>query len=191
MHPPDSIQPFIARLAALGIPYFVTGSVAGTLYGEPRLTHDVDLVVALTARDVDRFVAAFPLEEFYCPPNDVLAIEVRRGQRGHCNVIHHQTGFKADIYIAFDELHRWAMQRRRQIDVEGTTLTLAPIEYVIVRKLEYLREGGSDKHLRDIRSMLDVSGSTVDFAELNRWIAERGLEAQWRQVGWQPDDSER
>lgn len=185
VHQPDSILPFVTRLTALGVPYFVTGSVAGTLYGEPRLTHDIDLVVVLTARDVDRFVAAFPLDEFYCPPNDVLAIEVRRGVRGHCNVIHHATGFKADIYIAFDELHRWAMEQRREIDVSGFVLVLAPIEYVIVRKLEYFREGGSEKHLRDIRSMLDVSESIVDFAELNRWIGKRGLLTEWNRVGWQ------
>lgn len=182
MQPLDLVQPFIERLASLGIPYFVTGSIAGILYGEPRLTHDIDLVVALVARDVDRFVAAFPLEDFYCPPEDVLAIEVRRGQRGHCNVIHHATGFKADIYIAFDELHRWAMDRRRHVDVDGMKIALAPIEYVIVRKLEYFRERGSEKHLRDIRSMLEVSNTTIDHAELNRWIAKRGLVEEWKRV---------
>jgi hypothetical protein len=51
----------------------VTGSTAGILYGEPRMTHDVDFVVALAMKDVDPFVAAFPLDEFYCPPDDVLA----------------------------------------------------------------------------------------------------------------------
>jgi len=48
------------------------------------LTHDVDIVVALASRDVQRFIDAFPLDEFYCPPEDVLAIEVRRGQRDNC-----------------------------------------------------------------------------------------------------------
>lgn len=64
------------------------------------------IVVVLSLRDIQGFVDAFPLEEFYCPPADVLAIEVQRGQRGHCNLIHHESGFKADVYIAFDELHR-------------------------------------------------------------------------------------
>jgi len=95
MPAPDQLEPFIARLERLGIPYIVTGSMAGILYGEPRLTHDVDIVVALTSRDVQRFIEAFPLDEFYCPPEDVLAIEVRRGQRGHCNLIHHESAFKA------------------------------------------------------------------------------------------------
>ena len=64
MPEPDLLEPFITRLERLGVPYFVTGSTAGILYGEPRLTHDVDVVVTLAQRDVRAFVAAFPAEEF-------------------------------------------------------------------------------------------------------------------------------
>ena len=71
----------------------ITGSTAGIAYGEPRMTHDVDFVVALAPADIDAFVHAFPIDEFYCPPADVLAIEIGRRQRGHCNLIHHATGF--------------------------------------------------------------------------------------------------
>jgi hypothetical protein len=164
------------------VPYIITGSTAGIMYGEPRMTHDVDLVVALQLSDIDAFVAAFPLDEFYCPPSDVLAIEVRRGHRGHCNLIDHATGFKADIYIAFDELHAWALAHRQRIVDGALTMSVAPIEYVIVRKLEYFREGGSEKHVRDIRSMLEMSGESLDRATLDRFIAERHLEAVWSRV---------
>jgi hypothetical protein len=176
---PDLVAPFITRLERLGVPYVVTGSTAGILYGEPRLTHDIDIVVALAMKDVHAFVEAFPLDDFYCPPEDVLAIEVRRGHRGHCNLIHHATGFKADIYIAFDELHRWALAHRRKLDLDGMAIHLAPVEYVIVRKLEYYREGKSEKHLRDIRAMLEVSAGTIDHAQLARFVEERGLAAEW------------
>lgn len=59
MQPPDLIAPFVERLAALDVPYMVTGSTAGILYGEPRMTNDVDIVVALRVTDVEAFVAAF------------------------------------------------------------------------------------------------------------------------------------
>jgi hypothetical protein len=180
------LEPFILRLERLGIRYVVTGSTAGILYGEPRLTNDVDIVVALSMRDVHAFVDAFPLEEFYCPPEDVLAIEVRRGQRGHCNLIHHDTGFKADIYIAFDELHRWALAHRRMLAIDGMTMAVAPIEYVILRKLEYFREGKSEKHIRDIRGMLEVSDAQIDRSFLEQWIARLGLVAEWARVGSEP-----
>ncbi|HEY3803772.1 MAG TPA: hypothetical protein VGL61_14255 [Kofleriaceae bacterium] len=172
----------MVRLETLGVPYFVTGSTAGILYGEPRMTHDIDIVVELAVADIARFVAAFPLDEFYCPPDDVLAIEVRRGQRGHCNLIDHATGFKADIYIAFDELHRWALARRRTVIVDGVPMQVAPPEYVILRKLEYFREGKSEKHVRDIRAMLAVSGDLLDRAFLEDRVEALGLRAAWQYV---------
>jgi hypothetical protein len=179
---PSPFAPFIVRLEQLAIPYMVTGSTAGILYGEPRMTHDIDIVIALTMPDVARFVDAFPLDEFYCPPEDVLAIEVRRGQRGHCNLIDHATGFKADVYIAFDELHRWALARRRKLTVDGVVLHVAPPEYVIVRKLEYYREGQSEKHVRDIRSILAVSGPDLDRAFIEARVEALGLRNEWHHV---------
>ena len=59
---------------------------------------------------------------------------------------------------------------------------VAPPECVIVSKLEYYREGGSDKHVRDIRSMLAVSGDQIDKSELNEWIQRRGVQEQWRKI---------
>lgn len=180
MQLPELIEPFVSRFERLAIPYMVTGSAAGIMYGEPRMTHDVDIVIALEMRDVARFVAAFPIEEFYCPPEDVLAIEVRRGQRGHANLISHATNFKADVYIAFDELHRWGLAHRRTIELDALKMQVAPVEYVIVRKLEYFREGGSDKHVRDIRSMLQISD--IDRAAVESFVAARGLEREWQAV---------
>ena len=68
------------------------------------------------------------------------------------------------------------------MEVEGQVLVVAPPEYVIVRKLEYYREGGSEKHLRDIRSMLDTSPEAIQTSELEQQIAARGLQEAWRQV---------
>ena len=146
------------------------------------MTHDVDIVVALKPADVHAFVEAFPLDHFYCPPEDVLAVEVRRGGRGHCNLIHHASGFKADIYVAYDQLHRWALDHRRTEVIDGVSIAFAPIEYVILRKLEYYREGKSEKHVRDIRGMLDVSADQIDRALLDAWIARLGLTAAWAEV---------
>lgn len=59
---------------------------------------------------------------------------------------------------------------------------LAPPEYVIVRKLEYFRDGGSDKHLRDIRGMLNISSEQIDRAALDEWIKLQGVEQEWKKV---------
>ena len=171
---------FTRRLDDLGVPYMASGSVAVIVYGEPRLTHDVDLIVDLKREQVPRLPQAFPPEEFYCPPVEVILQEAAREQRGHINLIHHATGFKADLYFSGrDPLHAWGMARVRTVDLDQGTLHVAPIEYVIVRKLEFYREGGSEKHLRDIRSKLDGSAELVGMNDLIRLIDERGLGEVW------------
>ena len=174
---------FVSRLNRAGIRYIVGGSVAAIFYGEPRLTNDVDVVAFLSDADIRRLPEIFPATDFYLPPLNVISTEVAREQRGHFNIIHMDTTFKADIYpTGRDEFNGWAFRNKRMIQFQGETLVLAPPECVIVRKLEYFREGGSEKHLRDIRAMLAVSGETINRKDLNYWIQRQSVEAQWKLV---------
>jgi hypothetical protein len=75
-------------------------------------------------------------------------------------------------------LHAWALAHRRRIDLGGGGAWIAPPEYVVLRKLEYLREGGSDKHVRDIRFVL--AATAIDRAFLEREIDRLDLAAEWR-----------
>jgi hypothetical protein len=154
------------------------------VYGEPRLTNDIDLIVELDFRRADALAEAFPFEDFYCPPVEVIKLEARRSRRGHFNLIHHESGYKADVYMCgTDPLQTWGMERRRRVVVDGErSLWIAPPEYVIVRKLEYYREGGSEKHVQDIRGMLDVSGDALDRSALSEWVATLGVQAEWRSI---------
>lgn len=174
---------FFSPLNQLEVRYMVTGAVASIIYGEPRLTHDMDLVIDLHPYQIEKFVSAFPLEEFYCPPEEVIRLEAGRRQRGHFNLIHHATGFKADVYLAGeDNLHHWAMNNRKQVNYEGQRVWLAPVEYVIVRKLEYYREGESEKHLQDISGILMLSSNQIDFEILLDKIHEYSLEREWEKA---------
>jgi len=180
---PELFQVFIRPLNLLGIPYMVTGSVASIVYGEARITHDIDMVVIIRDRDAERVVEAFPLSDFYCPPVQVIRIEARRSLKGHFNLIHHATGFKADIYLAGeDPLHYWAMAHRRCIAMSGEPMWVAPPEYVILRKLAYYREGGSEKHISDIQGILEVSGDDLDLSEIQKRVDDMGLEKDWKRV---------
>jgi hypothetical protein len=179
----DLIKIFTDRLNQADIGYFVTGSVASIIYGEPRLTHDIDLVVELDRKDASRVVGAFPLGEFYCPPIEVIQLEIGRPLHGHFNLIHHQTGFKADVYaMGRDKLHHWAMGNRRKLDLEGEPIWLAPPEYVIVRKLQYYREGRSEKHLADIAGMITISADQIDFDVLRERIQQYNLAEEWQEA---------
>jgi hypothetical protein len=183
MPEPELSLLFVRPLNRLGIRYVVSGGVASILYGEPRLTNDVDFVVVLREADIARLQEVFPSPEFYVPPAGVIAAEIGRPRKGHFNVIHADTGFKADFYTAGrDELNAWAFRHSRRLEYRGEPMVVAPPEYVIVRKLEYFREGGSDKHLRDIRAMLAVSAEQINLAELSEWIRRRQLEVEWEKA---------
>ena len=181
MPEPDLFLLFVRPLNQAGIRYLVSGSVAAIFYGEPRLTHDVDFVVFLNDQDIQRLIEAFPAREFYLPPKETMLAETAREQRGHFNLIHQASGFKADLYpTGRDELNAWAFRGKRAVKFEGETVMLAAPEYVIVRKLEYYHEGRADKHLRDIRAMLAVSGEHLDRSSMLEWIQRRNLEPEWR-----------
>lgn len=182
MAAPGWIELFVDRLEALGLPYMVTGSVASMIYGEPRLTLDVDIVLDLDPERCAELLAAFPETEFYRPPIEVVRLECARESRGHFNLIHHGTGMKADVYLtARDPLHRWGLANRRRIPFGDGELAVAPPEYVIVRKLEFWSEGGSEKHIRDIRAML-AADAPLDRGFLAAELRRRGLEGAWSRV---------
>lgn len=165
---------FVAPLEGAGIRYMVTGGVASVVYGEPRFTRDVDLVVELNSGSARQFMDVFAGGDFYVPPEEAVLKEVRRGDGGHFNVIHRDTALRADVYLAGDDpFHVWALERRRRIEVEGLAISLAPLEYVVVRKLEYFRASGSDRHLRDVTRMLRISRPLVDPATLDEWSDRR------------------
>lgn len=168
-------------MESLGLPYCVTGSVAAGIYGEYRLTADIDFVLLLRLADIGRLRAVFPEQDYYIPPSDVLIAEVNRTHRGMFNLIHNGTLFKADIFIAArDPLHRWALENRRRVEWRDRSIWVAPPEYVIVRKLEAFREGGSQKHPRDVISMLEVTEVNRAFVEMN--VERLGLREQWEGV---------
>lgn len=173
---------FTERLEKMGINYMITGSVASMLYGVPRFTHDLGVVMDLSSQQIPGLTEVFPLTDFYCPPAEILQIESRRPQRGHFNVIHHESGFKADIYIhRLDALQAWGLSRKRRIELSaGRGMWAAPPEYVIVRKLEYYREGHSEKHLLDIRGMLEVSGDLIDQDAVQAWVDRLDVQQQWK-----------
>jgi hypothetical protein len=180
----DLIELFVCPLERFQFRYMISGSVAAILYGEPRLTNDIDFVVFLRLKDISRLPQMYPPPEFYLPPENVISEEAQRKDKGQFNVIHPQSGLKADFYTASgEELDAWAFRNVRQYTVEEFVVRLAPPEYVILRKLEYYREGGSEKHLRDIRAMLTVSKELIKHAELVDWIERRQLKAEWNKVG--------
>lgn len=177
----DWLFQLIDPLEHAAIPYAIVGSVASSVYGEPRATNDVDVLIQLTRADAARLAEAFTPDEFYVPPPEVIEIELGRSHGGHINVIALETMAKADFYPLSSSEAEW-FGRRRALEVAGRRIWFAIPEAVIVHKLRFYREGGSDKHLRDIRGMLAVSGEQINRAMIDEKAAELGLVDLWRRV---------
>jgi hypothetical protein len=167
----------------------VTDAVAAIVYGEPRLTHDVDVVITLKPSDIASIVGAFSVGSFYVPPPEAIQLEIARPAHGHFNIIHRESALKADFYpMGQDPLHAWAMEHRIQVLVSDEQVQLAPPEYVLIRKLEYFRAGGSDRHLRDIRAMLRMDPKRIDNSFIAAQVDRLDLQAEWDAVKSEPHE---
>ena len=181
MLPNDLLRYIVHCLEKAGIPYFITGAVAGIAYGEPRLTNDIDIVADIQEGHVAELRKCFPEGEYYFDPDSALKAIRRKSQ---FNIIHPSSGLKIEMMIPtkrpFDK-SRFARVRRLNSDPTHKANFASP-EDVILKKMEYYREGRSEKHLRDILGILKVSADLIDFDYLVRWARDLGLDEIWAAV---------
>ncbi len=159
----------------------IVGSFASGAYGEPRFTRDVDIVVDLRSDQVAPLCAAFPSPDFYVSL-PAAADAVRR--RGQFNLIHPASGQKVDFLVARQDA--WGhsqMSRRQRVQIfPDLTGFVASREDVIVGKLLYYAEGGSEKHLRDITGILKTSPGLVDENYVSSWATQLQVSDAWQAV---------
>lgn len=138
------------------------------------------LVLEINELSIQKFIDTFSSSEFYCPPIEIIKIEIKRTERGHFNLIHHETGFKADIYLSGkNEFQKWALKNKKEIQYNNKTLNIAPPEYVIIKKLEYYKEGKAEKHVQDIKNVFRYSKDLINMETLNSFIEKYGLQKEW------------
>lgn len=181
MEPSELLQKVASTFETLDITYLITGSMATIIYGEPRFTNDIDVVVVLQESKVNELCKAFPAPEFYCYPDAVREAVMERSQ---FNIIHPASGLKVDVIILKDnDFNRSRLSRGIQIITDtDCSVRFASAEDVIIKKLEYYREGGSEKHLRDIAGVLKIRANQVDRHYIADWVAKLGLLAEWEMV---------
>jgi hypothetical protein len=176
-----------ATLEKLDINYLVTGSQATIVFGEPRFTNDIDIVVDLDLQRLDAFIAAFPQDDFYLSRE--AAREAIRA-RGMFNIIHPSSGLKIDVIIPNDTLfERSRFDRGHKVLItDSFSAMFAAPEDVILKKLEFHKIGGSDRHLRDIIGVLKISADKVDRDYVNQFADELGVADLWQAVLNRVDD---
>lgn len=160
---------------SLTMPYYVTGGVASTAYGEPRTTRDLDLVVQINVAVIANLVAALEQQGFYCPAGAVE--DIQRGVGKILNVIHTETLGNVDIAIAantpFDQSK---MTRRQIISVDGLSqFWIVSPEDIILQKLVWGKASQSQKQWRDVLGVLKVQCNNLDYSYLTDWADTLGI----------------
>lgn len=179
-----TLKDLAARLSALfkehGVPYMFVGSVASSYHAEPRMTRDLDIVIDPQPESLRALVRALAAAGLYVDPD---AAGEALADRSQFNVIDPSSGWKADLIIRKERpFSREEFARRQSAEMLGATAFVATAEDTIIAKLEWARAGGSDRQVRDVRSILSVSGDRLDRTYLDRWVNELGLQDLWQRA---------
>lgn len=177
----DILDDASSKLNSLGIRHVVVGSCASMVYGEPRFTRDVDLVVDLQPQHILPLLAAFPPPDHYVSQ---MAIEQALRQQSMFNIIYTRWAIKVDVMM-YDQKSRALQEIERGIEIEyapGKTVRFAAPEDVILKKMEYYQQGGSEKHLRDITGMLKITRRSIDREYIASWAERLGTQDVWKLI---------
>jgi hypothetical protein len=168
-------------LDRLQISYALVGSFASTIWGEPRMTLDIDFVVQLQDVHVSPLLEAFPEDEFYLSR---AAVEEAIAHVGQFNVIHPKSGHKIDFMVlATSSKSPPEIARRIEVNLaNGCEGYVAAPDDVIIGKLRYYLDGGSDKHLRDIAGVVKRSAGRLDMAYVTNWANAHNAGQLWADI---------
>jgi hypothetical protein len=159
----------VSRLQSAGFDYMITGSVAMNYYAEPRMTRDIDIVVALTDADADTIMETFEGDYYLSRDAVVRAIHQHR----IFNLVHYQSVVKVDLIVRKESEYRRAeFDRRQQIRVDDLVTWIVSKEDLILSKLSWAQDSRSELQLNDVRNLL-ASGPDMDY--LNKWSTALGL----------------
>lgn len=177
----ELLRKVVELLESNSIGYLLTGSVVSSLQGEPRASHDIDLVVELRTDQVDIIVEAFPQPDYYVTRSSALdAIRRRR----MFNLLEVPTGNKVDFWILTEQpFDRSRFARRKRSEDLGVPLWVSAPEDTILMKLAWAAaSGGSDKQFGDALRVFEVQGSALDHAYLDDWAERLGVAELWRRL---------
>jgi len=176
----------IEALNAAGVEYLIGGAVAEWAWGEPRATQDLDLVVNIPIKSVNRLSKELGKRDMLIPAEIILDNILEERADIPINAIHMYSGFKADLYPVRegDELRKSAFQRREQVDYGppiGKVYIHSP-EDLILYKLMYFGLSQQSKHSRDIAAILKSKKDALDLDYIEQWATRLGLISIWKEM---------
>lgn len=168
-------------LEGAGIPYMITGSVASSLQGEPRSTHDIDIIVMIEPSSVKALMEAFPPPDYYL---DAARINNAIKKRSMFNLLHIPDGDKVDFWLLTDEPFDVSrFKRRRAEEFHGRRLNISSPEDTILAKLRWAKlSGGSEKQFGDSLSVYEIQYPNLNMDYIEEWAEKLGIKDLWERV---------
>lgn len=168
--PLQVVEKLTATFDALGIEYFVGGSVASSLHGAFRATNDVDIVAQIVPAQVPALVAALTAD-FYID-GDQINDALDSGST--FNIIYLPTMIKADVFVRTPDAFvdsEWNRRERLPLGIGAPSVFVASVEDMILQKLRWYRltRERSDRQWGDIQGMLKLRRNSLDAAYLTEW----------------------
>lgn len=164
-------------LDELKIPYYVTGGFAVSIYGRPRFTADIDIVIKMSNPQVYNFTTKlkqiFP--KGYIDENQINNALNRVGE---FNIIDPESGLKVDFFISKNDAFEKECFKRSVYQNLGHKINFTSPENLIISKLIWYRESESTRQLEDIKSVMDIQNK-LDQRYLALWINKLGLKKEW------------
>jgi hypothetical protein len=157
-------------LTKLKIPYVITGGFAVSVWGKPRYTADIDVVIELLPEKLDKLAENLLLID----KNIYLSKEAMREaleKKGEFNFIHPQTGLKVDFWIAKDDFEKLKIKRRVLKKFGKQKIAFITPEDLILSKLMWYKESESSKQLEDIKSIFEIS--KVNLKYIKYWAKKQ------------------
>ncbi|MDQ3621050.1 MAG: hypothetical protein M3463_00950 [Verrucomicrobiota bacterium] len=169
----DIVRDVSACLDGASIAYMLTGSMAMNYYAEPRMTRDIDIVIALSPADAPTIIRVFTPD--YYVPEESIAESIRT--EFMFNLIHQESVIKVDFIVRKSSPYRQAeFERRQRITVRDFTTCIVSKEDLILSKLAWARDAESDLQLRDVKNL---TATGCDAAYIERWTREIGVHPLW------------
>lgn len=171
----------VQTLESAKIQYMITGSLASSLQGEPRSTHDIDVVIAIQKSAIRELLQAFSPPDFYLEEE---SIRKAISEQSMFNLIDTKEGGKVDFWILTNEPFDQArFSRRYSEEFQGLKMQVSTPEDTILAKLRWAKLcGGSEKQFTDALRIYEVQFGRLDIAYLEDWIKKLNLEALWEDL---------
>lgn len=162
----DILRDVSERLSSAGIDYMLTGSVAMSYYATPRMTRDIDIVVALEPGHAERIVTLFGSD--YYVSQEAVAEAIQR--KSMFNIIHFESVIKVDFIVLMNTPFGLSeFGRRSNLSLGDFQTTIISREDLILSKLVWAKDSRSEMQLRDVRNLL---ATDCDLDYLRRWAED-------------------